>query len=436
MKLCDKYGRGILLTAGMLFMLSQPVLAASIELSLEDSIALALKNNESMQIAEISREKSAWAIKQAQAGKGVAITYIHSDTRSDATPSFLNPMAYPTVPAYNYSSNKLSASLPLYTGGKLESIINQAKLGLKASDLTIDATKQQLRLSTTMAYYTVLQCRNMLDIAKQSEAAFAAHLENVQHMYNEGVVAYPDVLQTKVQLANAQDRLVKAQNGYNLAVYDLNNVMGLPLHSAIQLKEDLKNPLPSGTLDDSINYALAHRPEIAIEQVSVHIAKDQIKIAASDKRPTVALTGSNTWFDKEFAGTKYKNWAVTVAAQFNVFDSGNTNAQIKQAEAGVAIAKKQEQQAIDSISLEVSKAYLSMKEAEKRIETSKTAVEEAEVNFKLSQRRYSEGIGTNLDVMDAELALAQAKTNFVQALYDYNTSKAQLDKAMGMTRKE
>ena len=73
-----------------------------------------------------------------------------------------------------------------------------------------------------------------------------------------------------------------------------------------------------------------------------------------------------------------------------------------------------------------------MKEAEKRIDTSSVAVTKAEEDFKIAQVRYNAGVGTNLDVIDAELALAQAKTNYIQALYDYNTGKAKVEKAMGL----
>jgi len=430
MKLCNNYR--ILSIASMLLALTQSALAAPIELSVDQSVALALKNNEAMHIAEITREKSTWAIKQAQAGKRLSVNFTHSDTRSDAPPSWIDALAYPSVPSYNYFGNKLSASIPLYTGGKVEGFIDQARLGLKTAELNICATKQQLTLGTKTTYYTALQFRNLLDIAKQSEAAFAAHFENVNRLYKEGVVAYPDVLQTKVQLANSQDRLVQAQNAYSLAVYDLNNIMGLPLQSEIKLAEDFRYPQPADTLENSISQALTQRPEIAMQQAGVKIAEDQVKIAESDKHPMVALTGSHSWFDMNFAGTKYKNWSVTLAAQFNVFDSGSTNSQIKQAKSGIAIAEKQQQQVKDAVVLEVSKAYLSMVEAEKRIETSKAAIEEAEVNFKLSQVRYNEGIDTNLNVMDAELALAQAQTNFAQALYNYNISRVQLDKAIGL----
>jgi outer membrane protein TolC len=118
-----------------------------------------------------------------------------------------------------------------------------------------------------------------------------------------------------------------------------------------------------------------------------------------------------------------------------LFDTNLTLSKVKQAETEVAQATEKFRQTKDSVSLEVRQAYLSMKEAEKRIETSQVAVAKADEDFKIAQVRYSAGVGTNLDVIDAQLALAQAKTNYIQALYDYNTSKAKLDKAMGVTVK-
>lgn len=411
--------------------LSQPVMAAAVELSLDDSIALALKNNQSVQIAQVSKEKSAWAVQQAQASKGFTVDYTHSDMRTDAPPTWLDASKYPTVASYNYFSNQLSLNLPIYTGGKLESAIDQAKLNSVVSDLNVTATKQQIELSTTTAYFSVLQTRNLVEITKQTADDFRAHLADVQVMYDTGTIALLDVLQTKVQLANAQDNLVKTQNGYDLAMYNLNNIIGLPLRSEVKLKENLTYRKYLASLDDSISYALAHRAEIAQAQSNIAIAKDQIKIEQSDKHPTVAFNGTNAWNDDKFAGTKNSNWTVSLTAQFNVFDSGRTDAQIKQAQSGVTIAEKQAKQNRDNISLEVSQVYLSMREAEKRIDTSNVAVDEAKLSFGIAKERYGAGIGTNLDVVDAELAMNQAKTNYVQALYDYNTSKAQLDKAMG-----
>jgi len=427
-----KYFRSILLPVAIVSIFSQavPVQAQVIELSLEDSIKLAYKNNPAMKIVEASKEKSAWAVKQAQAGGGMTVNYTHTDLYSTAPPSFVASLS--PVDPYTYFTNKVAVNMPIYTAGKVENSIDQAKLGLQVADLNIKATKQQLKLTTTTAYFKVLQSCNLLAIAKQGVDDFTAHLGTVQDMYQQGVIAYPDVLQTKVRLANAENNLVKAQNNYDLTLYNLNDLIGLPLDSEIVLGEKLtyeKSPL---SIEEGIQYALVHRPEMAGAKVTIDMAKDQIKMAQSDKKPVVNLTATTAWDDTDFAGINNNNWTMMLSAQFNLFDSGRTDSLIKQAQSGAKVVEGQAHQTKDAIALEVSRNYLSMKEAEKRIDTNHAVVEEAEVNFDIAKERYHSGIGTNLDIIDAELALAQAKTNYIQGLYDYNTSKAELDKSMGI----
>lgn len=87
---------------------------------------------------------------------------------------------------------------------------------------------------------------------------------------------------------------------------------------------------------------------------------------------------------------------------------------------------------VNSVELEVRSNYLGLREAEKRISTTQVAVAKAEEDFHIAQVRYMAGVGTNLDVIDAQVALTEAKTNFVNALYDYNTSKIALETSMGV----
>ena len=411
----------------LLAALSTPVLAAPVELSLDDSIALALRNNPAIKIAEAGKEKSLWGIEQAKAGKGFTLGYTHSDIRTDKSSTTLA-----VVPLYNLFSNQLTLSLPIYTGGKLEGLIDQAKLNFNVSNLNVDATKQQLKLSATTGYFTVLQTRNLLEVSKQSVDDFGGHLKNVQLQLDAGTVALSDVLQTQVQLANAQDGLIKAQNNYDLAEANLNNIIGLPLDGEIKLKENLKYQQYSLNLNDCVQYALVNRPEMVQAQASVAIARDQVKIAHSGALPTLGFNATNGWEANNFPGAQNSNWTVSMTTSLNVFDSGLVKSQVKQAEYGVTTTQEQARQTRDNISLQVRQAFLSMKEAEKRIDTSQVAVNQAQEDFRMSQVRYEAGVGTNLDVIDAELALTQAKTNYIQALYDYNTSKALLDQAMGV----
>lgn len=412
--------------AGGVFLLSTAaVWAAPVELTLDEAVALALQNNSAIKISESEREKADWAVSEAKTGKQPSVNYSFTGTYSD-------PTSKVTGSNENYD-NRIALTLPLYTGGKAEGTIESAKLGLTVADLAIEKSKQQVKLDATTGYFNILQTANLVKVAQESVDGLTAHLKNVQAQYDVGTVAKSDVLRSEVELADADQKLIIAKNNLELAVASLNNVTGLSLDTQITPKQaTLTYVANNQTLDNSITYALANRPEVAQADANVAVAKQQIKIAGADKKPTVALTGYTDWYDKDLPGGDNDNWGASITASYKLFDSGLAKSKVKQADAGVSAATEQARQSRDSVQLEVRQAYLNMKEAEKRIETSKVAVDKAEEDFKIAQVRYSAGVGTNLDVIDAQLALTQAKTNNIQALFDYNTSKAKLDKAMGI----
>lgn len=423
--------------------------AAPVELSLDDSIALALKNNPSIKMAAADKDSAAWKISEAKAAKGFSFSYTHTDTRgkkagsgsggsyslnSDKTgldSGKIQIIGSPTI--YDNYDNKFTLTKPLYTGGKVESTIQQAKLGLDVADLSVTQSRQQVKLDATTGYFGVLQARNMVNVSQEAVSSMAEHVKNVEAQFNVGTVAKSDVLRSEVELANSQQTLIKAQNSLDLAVASLNNVIGLPLSTEIAVKDELKYDQYALSLEECIKAALQNRPEAIQADKAVEVAKEGIKIAQSGNKPTVALSATEDWNDSDFAGFNNNNWTASIVASFNVFDSGSTGAKVKQSEAGVLKAQEQARQAKDAIQLETRQAYLNMKEAEKRIETSSVTVTKAEEDCKIAAVRYNAGVGTNIDVIDAQLALTNAKTNYVQALYDYNTSKAKLEKAMGAT---
>lgn len=417
-------GGVLILTVGSAF-------AAPRELTLEESIALALRNNPSVKIAQAERDKSAWAVREAQAGKGPTLGFTHTESRLQSAPSTTIPNPTP----YSYYDNKLSLSLPLYSGGRLEGLIDQAKYSLQYNDLGVAKTRQQLKLDATTAYYSVLQTRNLLQVGQESVDNLAAHLKNVQAQYEVGTVAKSDVLRSEVALADAQQSLIKAQNANDIAVAKFNNVVGLPLDTEIKLSEELKHQQIDRSLGDSVSFALQYRPDVAQADATLAGSREGVKVARSGYLPTVNLNGSTGWNDREFPGSHNNNWGVSVTASLTLFDTNLTRSKVRESQAAVTKAQEQVRQTRDSAALEVREAYLGMQEAEKRIETSRVTVAKAEEDFKIAQVRYSAGVGTNLDVIDAELALATAKTNYIQALYDFNTSRAKLDKAMGVAVK-
>ncbi|MDF2563948.1 MAG: outer rane efflux protein [Massilibacillus sp.] len=409
---------------------SATVFANAVDLTLEESIDLALTNNQSIKISGAAQEGAKWDLATAKGKKNFSIDLTHKDGRGESFSSSKNKFV-----TSNAFSNAVTATLPIYTGGALESTINKAKINTEVSDLTFENTKQQVKLDVTTGYFNILQCADVVKVSEESVNSLKGHLQNVQAQYAVGTVAKSDVLRSEVEVADAEQILIKAKNSYDLAVSTFNNVVGLSLDTTVNIKDELKYEKYEISLADSIDYALANRPDGIAAQKSIDMAKEGVNIQKAGQKPQVDLALSKNWADDKFAGTDNNGWAVGLTTTWNVFDSNVTHSEVKSSEAALLKTVETAKQTKDSIQLDVRKAYLNMTEAEKRIQTSKVAVDKAQEDFKIAQVRYSAGVGTNIDVIDAQVSLTTAQNNYIAALYDYNTGKATLDKAMGVAVK-
>ena len=409
------------LIAAVLVMLNASVaFAAPVELSLSDSVALALKNNPSIKMAQSDKDKSQWSVSEAQAGRMPTVSLGNSYSLKDHNPAGTDDL-----------SGSLRMNWQLYSGGRVEGQIDQAKRGVGVADLGVEKTKQQLKLDTTTAYFTILQTKNLVEVNQQSVSNLQEHLNSVQAKYDVGVVAKSDVLRAEVELANAQQNLIKAQNNYDLAVAGLLNTMTIDPGTELALTDTLSYNKYDKTLDDSLQAAQT-RPDVAQAEENVKISETAVKMAKSGKLPSVSLSASNGWNGSVLPGSGDDDWSVGLSAGWSIFDAGSTSAKVKQADASLDKAKEQLVQVKNSAALEVRQNYLSMQEAVKRIDTNKVAVGKAEEDLVIAREKYNAGVGTNLDVIDAQLALTQAKTNEIQALFDYNVNVAKIDKAIGL----
>ena len=425
-----KKSRQILVTAIVLGLMSaQTAFAAAVEINLDKAIEMALKTNPTVKISEADSSVAKAQKDEAKASRWLSIDYTHKTARGGYYDP--DPSSSQYAPR-NSHTNGFTASIPLYTGGKLSGTIEQAVQNYKSSEYGVDESYQAVKLSATNGYYGVLQAIDTVKLSKDSVERLSAHLQNVQAQYDVGVVAKVDVLRSQVELADAEQTLIKAQNAYDLAVADLNNIIGLPHGTDLKVTESLQYNKYDNPMENCINFALANRPELFQAEAGIEAAKAAVKVAKSGYMPQVAASASNDWSSTSWPGDDNQNWGVGVSVSMNVFDSGVTAAKVNASEASLYKAEETYRQTKDSVQLDVRNNYLSLREAEKRIATSRVAVDSAEEDYRISQLRYQAGVGTNIDVMDAQVALTQAKNNYVQALYDYNTSSAALAKSMGV----
>jgi outer membrane protein TolC len=397
--------------------------ADTVQLDLHDSVQMALENNRTIRQALTDVDTAKWTLSKARRTMGPSLTWAATALRND------NQLSNVAVNQYGH---ELSAGIPLYNP-TVAGQIKQARYGLNEADLALEETKQSIRLQATSDYYQILQCRNLIDVEQESVNTLQEHLDNVNAQYRVGTVAKSDVLASQVQLANAQQSLVTAQNNYDIAVSTLNNVIGLPTDTVLNINDQLKYTKYNLTEDDCMNYALANRADGMAKRYAVKAAEANVETAKAGYQPTVNAVATKTLSgDREFKKNQAESWTAGLKASWDVFDNGLTQASVNSANMALAKAKEAAAETDDQIRLDVRTAYLALQAAEKNIQTTSVAVAQAEEDYKIAQVRYSAGVGTNLDVMDANEKLTTARTNYYTALYNYNTSKAQLDKAMGI----
>lgn len=401
---------------------------ATVDLNLEKAVHMALVNNSGVKIAKTQLAAAQAQKDQAKGARWGSLSASHYSGRYE---KYQNSTVLDNTVA-NTHTNSISLALPIYTGGKLEGNIEKASKNLEAYKYGMEGSYQTAEYNATKGYYDVLNASNSVALCTETVDRLADHLKNTEAQFNVGVVAKVDVLTSQVNLADAQQSLTKAQNSYDYSVASLNNVIGLPQNTKLNLSEGLEYKAYNNTLDNCITYAMANNPSVHQAELAVDMAKAAQKVANAGNIPQVNLAAENDWAKDKFPGSDKDSWAVGVNVSWNFWDYGVTAAKVAEAKANVLNAQETYRQTSDSIRLGVRNSYLSLREAEKRIGTSSVSVAQAEEAYRIAVIRYQAGVGTNTDVIDASVYLTTAKNNYITALYDYNTSLAALKEGMGI----
>ncbi len=416
-----------LILAGLFaFSVNHANAADIVDLNLDETVERAFANNRTIKQSSASRESAYWNLSIARRQSNPTVSW-------SATGTKFGGKYYRDYNYHRNFNNSAEVSMPVYSGGKLEAQRESARYGLNTADLELEQTLQTVRATATNYYYYVLQCRNQIEVEEEAVNVLQEHLDNVNAQFRVGTVAKSDVLASQVQLAEAQQDLVNAQNNFDNAVADLCNYIGLPADTVLRPRDQLTYTKYNINLEDCTRYALENSPECAIADYAVREAEAEKKSAKSGYRPTVnASVTKNIQGEKVFHNDITDYWTAGLSASWNIFDGGVTSSQVKQADAAITRAQENAAAARESVQVNVQKAFLDLYSAEKNIAVTKIAVDRAEEDYKIAQVRYAAGVDTNLAVMDAQEKLTDARSNYYTALYRYNVAKATLDQSMGI----
>ena len=407
--------------------------ASSLDIDLKGAVVTSIQNNRDITIADLQRKEAESEIRAAAAQKNPSIRYSWERDQIKAQIKRDSKTGAP-LGSYNRSYKQgVNVSMPIWTGGNVEGLINRARYAKNISDLEYYKTEADVKLSAVEAYYKYLETIKLAGVQAESVSDYASHLNNVQQQFDAGIVAKLDVLTSNVSLANAKQKSIAADNARDLAEANLNNIMRIPMNTKLNpLDKDFPEPEFDLTLEQAIAMAEKYRWELIQRDYNVRAAKEGLRIARSGYMPTISVGGGYSWDEAALSKIDKDDWALQGKISWSIWDGGSTDAAIKKANEEIKVAQEQLLQAREGVELEVRKDYLNILAAKEQIRATEAAVAQAEEAYKIATVRYSSGVGINLDVLDAELQLNTARTNYITALYDYNIGLATLEHAMGI----
>ena len=392
------------------------------------TIDLALANNRTAKQTKWDYQAAKDTVSATAASKNPSISYSWQGSRSKG----VNAMTGRNVTTKT-GSHSFTISAPVFSP-EIDASIDASRYAREGTGAAYEEALQQAKYDAISGYYTLIMNRNLVDVAQQAVKDYQGHVTNVDAQYNVGLVASSDVLAAKTNLADSETNLVKAQNTANLAEASLNQVIAYPVQTSITTAErDLQYKPYNVTLEQAKAYAMLHRSALVKSAMAVKEAEAALRKAKFGYLPTVGVEAGRGYADFDgYFGTSNKSWHVGAKASWSLWDGGATQNKVKVANDTLEKAKEANLATVDGVLLAVQKAYLNLRSAEQTIQSTQTAVAQGQESFRIATLRYRAGVGTNLDVLDAETKLTTARNNYVQALYNYNISIAALEQLTGV----
>lgn len=404
--------------------------AAAMDIDLKGAVTTAIQNNRDITIAELKRREAEADVSAAAAKKNPSVSY---SWQRNQYPTQVVTTALGTQSSNHGYSQGINVSWPIWTFGKVEGAIDAARYQKNIAELDVYKTEADTKLAAVQAYYQYLEAVKLAEVQAQSVTDYASHLNNVQQQFDAGIVAKLDVLSSNVSLANAKQKSIAADNTRDVAEANLNNIMRVPMNTTLNpLDKNFPEPEFDLTMEQAILMAQKYRWELVEADYGVRAAEASLRSAKAGYLPTVSVGGGYSWKEASVTAVDKDDWAVQGGLSWSLWDGGATQASVKKADAAVKTAQETLLQAREKIELEVRQDYLNVLSYKEQIRAAEASVAQAEEAYKIATVRYSSGVGINLDVLDAELALNTARTNYITALYNYNIGLATLEHAMGV----
>jgi outer membrane protein len=406
--------------------------------TLDEAVTLALRQNPDVlrSVREIERVHGQIVEVRAQALPHLGVTGSFTSTDPHLTMVGI-PGAFIQRNAWTIS---LELRQAIYAGGQVSSAIAVAKLSQGAAYYNLRDVLDRTVSEVRKQFAQVLVTAALIDVAQESVELASKQLADTKNRFAAGTVPRFNVLRAEVELASVKPVLIRAKNDSLIARLQLAKTLGLDAapdgKPTFECIGELRVPKQSLALPDALSLGRALRPFLKSQREQILIEKERITIAQAGFKPRLDANANYQVRMNPTTGNtldSLNGYFLGVTGRWNIFDSFETVGQVSQARARFDSALVTYQDSVQQVELEVQRAFADLQQFRETIESQQKNVQQALEALRLAQERLAAGAGTQLEVLDARVALTRARNTELQAQGDYVRALAEFDRATGIT---
>ncbi len=410
---------------------------------LNKGIALALEKNELVLIGRAEQMRTLQQVREARAAGLPQFDATVNYNRSWLLPTFVFGGNSVKIGSENNITSALSLRQMLYSGGRISASTAAARSQAAAATEGLRLTRQQVVAQVEMSYCDLLVAGELAEVATMALERARANWVQIQARRRAGRVSAFDELSAEVQVSSMRADSIRAHNDRSLAELAFKDAVGIDLDRNMEIagtfRED--SSLDLTDLNQLIEIALSERPELAQVEYLLHMQERSVVAERAAARPTLEFIASG---QSQFQSDKLdvadqewrKSWGTGLLLEVPIFDGMRTRARVAQARAGVERASYEQALLKRQIRLEVERAWRTWREVGARMGAQEDAVRQAQKGLQVTEARYGSGVGTQLEILSAQLALVEARTGLAQARRERAMSLMLVELAVGRLGEE
>jgi outer membrane protein len=402
-------------------------------LSLDEAVAIGLAGQPQIQARLYDYAAARHRVTQALAPMLPQLTGTASASRVHQTTLSTSPTTGITTPVQidrqlgDTFLAQVSLSQLLFDFGKTLAASEAARKLASVALENVELQRHLIALAIREAYTNMNLSKRLIAVAQQSFDRAQLNLRSARGFFDVGTRPKSDVVRAEVDVANARVDIIRARNAERLARAALNTAMGVDIDIPTQVQDNLVYEPVVFDRPQQRAEALRQRPENRQAKLQVDVAEAQERLAFRNFFPNLSAVAA-------YGATRTElnpSWSVGLNFSWTMFDGGGLVGRYQEAQANLEGARARLKASELDIIQNVEQSAITVEEAQERIQAAQAAVASAEENFRLAQGRFDAGVGTILELTDAQLALTQSQNTESQALSDFRIALYRLDRALG-----